>query len=96
MGLPRAIMPTEAPSEDEDEDGHGDPPEAKELMQELGEGGAGRKAQGGRGGGAGFPATGLMAVANTVALGVISTFGHVACAASDWADKALMSSPFGE
>ncbi len=69
----------------------GDPPEAKQLLAELGEG---------RGGGALAPAlppaTGLMGALNAVAVGAIACVGQAATTLADGMDRLLLASPLGE
>lgn len=69
----------------------GEPPEAKQLLAELGEG---------RGGSVGPPllppATGAVGFLNAVAVGTVSVICKAATSLGDGLDRALLASPLGE
>ncbi|KAF5829298.1 hypothetical protein DUNSADRAFT_16296 [Dunaliella salina] len=75
--------------EDEDEEGFGDPPEAKQLLAELGEG---------RAGGLGPslpPATGLVGFLNAMAVGAITFIGQATTSFANGVDRLMLASPLG-
>ena len=69
----------------------GDPPEAKQLLAELGEG---------RGGTLSLPplppATGIVGALNAVAVGAITVAGGLATSCASALDRLLLASPLGE
>ncbi|GAX77942.1 hypothetical protein CEUSTIGMA_g5384.t1 [Chlamydomonas eustigma] len=93
-GLLPPLLKDEAEDAEEEDDSHADLPESKQLMQELGEGGSG---------GSKSPLLvtlpplsppqGLLALANTTAVGMVSVASQGLCAVADLLDAGIMASP---